>query len=73
MGEESCRGAYEVFASFKTSSVSALENVGLADFEYIGMWLYKTMNNSEVFLVKKFILEAMTQNFMLHSHPHVEI
>jgi hypothetical protein len=40
MGEESRGGAYEVFASFKTASVSALENIGLANFEYIAMWLY---------------------------------
>ena len=52
MGEESRGGAYEVFASFKTASVSALENVCLADYEYIIMWLYKTMNSLEIFLVK---------------------
>jgi hypothetical protein len=52
MGEESRGETYEVYWSFKTVSVSALENVGLADFEYIAMWLYKTMNNSEIFIVK---------------------
>ncbi len=52
MGEERRGETYGVFASYKTVSVSALENVGQADFEYIAMWLYKTMNNLEIFLIK---------------------
>jgi hypothetical protein len=37
MGEESRGETYGVFASYKTVSVSALENKGQADFEYIAM------------------------------------
>ena len=52
MGEESRGETFGVFASYKTVFVFALENVGQVDFEYIAMWSYKTMNNSEIFFIK---------------------